>query len=1254
MLAEKQSGSLSEPSKSAIVQNLLEESKRLKIEGNSFFVSQNYDGAEVAYKQALKIVQNLYKNNRHDKKECRSSKEGEAVASSILLNEIVSLKVALYSNEALVLHKLNRNEEAEELCSSVLIENSYVNLKDRAKLWYRRAQARAALKKYSEAEGDLQICLSLLLNQEQNGMSGVVNKNKNKEIQETKGLLAAIQKEKNDVLRNLESNSANCSNYVTSNKTLTGGNNVPIPTEMHTNLTNLKQDSLIIKNEGKCDDAGMIVKQSDVSKFEDTQGHRIHRNNPAYTSSPPLSSRRSSSKSRESLRSSPDRQKEDILNLLSQSPQRGEGFFIINFLWWKSWCLHVNFFWDKEYSTLFNTIKSNEEEKLKEMQCLEGKRQEVLNLLPRGSILPEQTYWNTNKKGKKSASSRKLGNSSMQGDEYYSDISTSSEEDGDGNSHDSSGNQTTYAPHPGIIDNSILMLQSESGIKDNTGHTSDFYFREWRHGIVHRTKGKRKEESLHLKTCLVRGHNYEVLPREVYAALRCWYGESTKSICRRTEGLNDKLQIRLYPAIHVKDNPSTSSATSTGEIIHFCAACKSSRARSRCTSCMSVYYCDRSCQASHWLYHKPICKRLSNRSDQQTVQKVTNARGFSSALLENPTWGRVGLNNLGNTCFMNAALQCLSHSSPLTRHFLTNRFKKDVNLSNPLGTRGELANAYEILIKELWMSGSRSMSPTALKRAISRFAPRFAGVSQHDSQEFLAFLLDGLHEDLNTVHNPPYIEKADITRGEELTIAGAVAWDAHCLRNMSIVMDSFYGQFKSTCVCPKCNQISVSFDVFNHISLEIPQRRDKKVTIPVILFRAALSKDDQPSPPVRYGVSIARTESMEDVRQSLSQLCGIHHTRLTLCDIYENTIYEFFTSGKKIAELGKDDLIGAFEVDPYAPSTMHAIAIHVNLSDSNGADSKETFGYPLLTSFHLNLTCHQVWNHIWRQISHLLQSENDHFDPETKKSSMQIRIVDNQGLPRSIFREINKNTSETRLGLDVSSVLPLSDRKLSSFLGANCADSFLFIQIEWRDAVDFVQYSNHSSLVEAIQQQQQPSGNLTLDDCFSNFTRPEHLDEENKWYCSNCKEHVRAMKTMELWRLPNILIVHLKRFEYKNALRRDKLESFVHCPLENLNMSKHCASSSDYRSNYEESVPRVDDFDITDIPADYDLFAITNHYGRMGFGHYTAVARRWFRNEIENEWSLFDDSTVVRVGLNGSEIVTSAAYVLFYRRRVFA
>lgn len=123
--------------------------------------------------------------------------------------------------------------------------------------------------------------------------------------------------------------------------------------------------------------------------------------------------------------------------------------------------------------------------------------------------------------------------------------------------------------------------------------------------------------------------------------------------------------------------------------------------------------------------------------------------------------GGCGLANLGNTCFLNSALQCLSHTQPITMHLLTSRFKDDLNVSSPLGTGGRLVKEYEQLVKDLWLGSHSTLSPSSLRKTISRLAPQFAGNSQHDAEEVLTYLVDRLHEDLNRIKKKPYIKAPD-------------------------------------------------------------------------------------------------------------------------------------------------------------------------------------------------------------------------------------------------------------------------------------------------------------------------------------------------------------------------------------------------------------------------------------------------------------------------------------------------------------
>ncbi len=105
---------------------------------------------------------------------------------------------------------------------------------------------------------------------------------------------------------------------------------------------------------------------------------------------------------------------------------------------------------------------------------------------------------------------------------------------------------------------------------------------------------------------------------------------------------------------------------------------------------------------------------------------------------------------------MNSSLQCISHTDPLVQFFLTNKYKNDINADNPLGMKGEIAEEFASLVKELWDGAHSSVAPRNFKWKLERFAPQFAGYQQHDSQELLAFLLDGLHEDMNRIRVSKY------------------------------------------------------------------------------------------------------------------------------------------------------------------------------------------------------------------------------------------------------------------------------------------------------------------------------------------------------------------------------------------------------------------------------------------------------------------------------------------------------------------
>ncbi|KAI9105652.1 hypothetical protein DFS34DRAFT_21539 [Phlyctochytrium arcticum] len=184
---------------------------------------------------------------------------------------------------------------------------------------------------------------------------------------------------------------------------------------------------------------------------------------------------------------------------------------------------------------------------------------------------------------------------------------------------------------------------------------------------------------------------------------------------------------------------------------------------------------------------------------------------------------RVGLTNIGNTCFMNSILQCIFSVDYLMGYFLGGHYKNDINSNSPM--HGQLSQAFAALVNQTGKAlSTKSVSPSAFKKHLERYAPQFAGYQQQDSQEFLRFMLDGLHEDLNKVSvRPKYsYNEDDVDKLSDVDKA-RFSWNRYHTGNKSVIFDLFGGQLESTVTCLSCKHRSVTFDTYWDLSLPIPK-----------------------------------------------------------------------------------------------------------------------------------------------------------------------------------------------------------------------------------------------------------------------------------------------------------------------------------------------------------------------------------------------------------------------------------------------
>ncbi|KAH0788602.1 Clan CA, family C19, ubiquitin hydrolase-like cysteine peptidase [Histomonas meleagridis] len=589
-----------------------------------------------------------------------------------------------------------------------------------------------------------------------------------------------------------------------------------------------------------------------------------------------------------------------------------------------------------------------------------------------------------------------------------------------------------------------------------------------------------------------------------------------------------------------------------------------------------------------------------------------------------PAPGLVGLKNLSNTCFFNSGVQCLLHTNPFKQLFLHSDWEKDLNPTNPIGMKGKLAQAFISLFKEVWSGKNAVVSPAELKRTIGEFTERFSGWGQQDSHELITFMLDGLSEDLNRRTKKEYVENivGDGTNDEEIA---KLSWDNFKKRSDSIIVDTFYGQLRSKLYCPNCHIITVIFEPYFSLSLPLTKPHPKTIDITFVPYdykEQRLKLDLIVRPPININ-NISKAIS-EIVKREVNIVVGYKEND------YSNTfIWRIEKSSSNIKPH-----YYAFEIPKieqcYIIGTMK-LKLEDKMLYNDSSTEKEIIPPMLIPISNLNATEEEISISASNRLSSLWEENND-----IQETSYIKDIITRLKLPTN-----NNFDDDIKIHITISK---FSLGKTNNNNNNNRKSDFPFLK---EYSVNLILNSKYVtpekgfstlSLLrhyefnkEHHKHRTESDVNITLEKCFEYYTTNEILDEDNKWYCPHCKQHVCADKQLDIWSVPKCLILHLKRF-IANRYSTEKLNKSVNYPME-IDLSNFVKGKN-----------------VTNNSLKYKLYAISEHIGGMGSGHYATHAINVLDHHVHGKWYNFNDSSVKESTEEKAKHQCNEAYVLFYER----
>ncbi|BFZ20469.1 hypothetical protein BsWGS_23508 [Bradybaena similaris] len=554
--------------------------------------------------------------------------------------------------------------------------------------------------------------------------------------------------------------------------------------------------------------------------------------------------------------------------------------------------------------------------------------------------------------------------------------------------------------------------------------------------------------------------------------------------------------------------------------------------------------------------------------------------------------GLTGLQNLGNTCYLNSALQSLSNCPPLTRYFLD--CARLIRPEKP----PMLARSYLKLITELWHKKRPSyVVPSGVVTGIKAVHPMFRGYTQQDAQEFLRCLMDQLHEELKA----PYSDDSD-----DDDVSGENDDDSN---NAIGAEDISPDQKVSHCVNRR-----PSFDSLSSQSELDYETCDSGLSSE----RSSSGERDNGSSDENNsdGNEVSKLRQPERIRKSSTASSPVPEST----DSVANT-KEMKETANLLEKKNESETQGRRPVRSRAG--MEGGDAREQGSTASCLSAKESEGHtsviqPLVASMHPQSTQQQQPQSV--PVAPASKATKPRKVKNIKYDSIISQTFDGKILSsvRCLNCETVSTTKETFQ--DLSLPIPSKDHLhmlhsghplaggVNPPKGGTCGEvhqGWLAWMFSWMK----------SWFIGPI---------ITLQDCLSAFFSADELKGDNMYSCDKCKKLRNGLKYSKVLDLPEILSIHLKRFRHE--FYSSKISTYISFPMEGLDMEPYLHKACQ------------------DEVTLYDLIAIICHHGTAGGGHYTAYCL----NHLNEQWYEFDDQYVTEVDI--SQVQNCEAYVLFYRK----